>query len=132
MKTLHVEDVDEDGVKSIRVVQDQKEIEWEVRKFYYDLYSEKEAKVDKNEILQNIEEVSKISDEDVCSLECGITEDEVAVTLLRPKNNVAPGPGGFGVFFTKYSGSTSSGWLLVLLGKYMRIRNFLYPKDLAL
>ena len=80
-ETLHVEDVDEDGVKSIRVVQDQKEIEWEVRKFYYDLYSEKEAKVDKNEILQNIEEVSKISDEDACSLECGITEGEVAVTL---------------------------------------------------
>ena len=95
-ETLHVEDVDEDGVKTIRVVQDQNEIEWEVREFYYNLYSEKEAKVDKNEILQNIEEVSKISDEDACSLECGITEGEVAVTLLQTKNNVAPGPGGFG------------------------------------
>ena len=59
-ETLHVEDVDEDGKKIIRVVQDQKEIEWEVRKYYYNLYSEKETRVDKEEILQNIENVTKI------------------------------------------------------------------------
>ena len=95
-KTLHIEDVDENGVKTIRVVQEQNEIEQEVREFYRNLYSEKEAKVDKNEILQNIEEMSKIKDDDACTLERGITEGEVAVTLLQTKNNVAPGPGGFG------------------------------------
>ena len=131
-ETLHVEDVDENGVKTIRVVQEQNEIEQEVREFYYNLYSEKEAKVDKNEILQNIEEMSKISDEDACTLERGITEGEVAVTLLQTKNNVAPGPGGFGGGSIKYFGSTLNGWLLELLGKYMKIKNFLYPKDLAL
>ena len=29
-------------------------------------------------------------------LECGITEEEVSFTLKNTKNNVAPGPGGFG------------------------------------
>ena len=100
-EVLHVEDEDEEGKKTIRVVQEQKEIEWEVRKFYYKLYSEKEAKVDKIEILQSIEEMTKISDVDMCKLECGITEGEVAVTLLQTRNNVAPGPGGFGGGFYK-------------------------------
>ena len=95
-ETLHVEDVDENGVKTIRIVREQNAIEQEVREFYCNLYSEKEAKVDKNEILQNIEEMSKIKDDDACTLERGITEGEVAVTLLQTKNNVAPGPGGFG------------------------------------
>ena len=76
--------------------------------------------------------MSKIKDDDACTLEWGITEGEVAVTLLQTKNNVAPGPGGFGGGFIKYSGSTSSGWLLELLGKYMKIKNFLYLKGLAL
>ena len=40
-------------------------------------------------------------------LEQRITEGEVAVTLLHTKNNVAPGPGGFGGGgSTKYFGST--------------------------
>ena len=95
-EVLHVEEEDEDGKKSVRIVQEQKEIEMEVRKFYYKLYSAKEAKVDKQEILQNIEEITKISETDKCSLECGITEGEVAVTLMQTRNNVAPGPGGFG------------------------------------
>ena len=90
-ETLHVEDVDEDGEKTISVVQDQKDIEWEVRKYYYDLYSEKETRVDKDEILQNIEKVTKIDNEDVSRLECKITEGEVAVTLLNTKNNMVLG-----------------------------------------
>ena len=60
------------------------------------MYSEKETRVDKDEILQNIEKVTKINNEDASRLECKITEGEVAVTLLHTKNNVAPGPGGFG------------------------------------
>ena len=80
----------------IRIIHDQKSIEWEVRKYYYNLYSEKETRVDKNEIRQNIEKVTKIDNEDASRLEWKITEGEVAVTLLNTKNNVAPGPGGFG------------------------------------
>ena len=34
-EVLHVEDEDKDGKKTIRIVQEQKEIEWEVRKFYH-------------------------------------------------------------------------------------------------
>ena len=94
-ETLHVEEVDITGKKVIRIIDDQKSIEWEVRKYYYNLYSEKETRVDKDEILQNIEEVTKIDNEDVGRLECKITEGEVAVTLKNTKNNVAPGPGGF-------------------------------------
>ena len=67
---------------------------------------EKEVAVDKNVILQNIEEITKIKDDDVNKLEKRITEGEVAVTLLHTKNNVAPGPGGFGGGVTNYSGNT--------------------------
>ena len=104
-ETLHVEDVDENGVKTIRIVQEQNAIEQEGREFYCNLYNEKEAVVDKNEILQNIEKITKIKDDDVSTLEQKITEGEVAVTLLQTKNNVAPGPGGFRGDSTKYFGS---------------------------
>merc|ERR1711951_73195 len=95
-EVLHIEDVDENGVKMIRIVEDQDAIEQEVREFYCNICMEKEAAVDKNVILQNIEEITKIEDDDVNKLERKITEGEVAVTLLHTKNNVAPGPGGFG------------------------------------
>ena len=39
--------------------------------------------------------------EDSRRLECGITEEEVLLTLENTKNNVAPGPGGFGGAFYK-------------------------------
>ena len=105
-EVLHVEDVDENGVKTIRVIEDQNEIEQEVRRFYYNLYMEKEAIVDKKTILQNIEEITKIKDDDVTKLERKITEGEVSVTLLHTKNNVAPGPGRFGGVSINYSGNT--------------------------
>ena len=105
-EVLHVEDVDENGVKTIRIVEDQDAIEQEVREFYCNLYMEKEATVDKNVILQNIEKITKIKDDDASKLEQRITEGEVAVTLLHTKNNVTPGPGGFGGGSTNYAGST--------------------------
>merc|ERR1712121_386723 len=80
-ETLHVEDVDENGVKTIRIVQEQEAIEQEVREFYCNLYKEKEAAVDKNVILQNMEKITKIKDDDVSTLEQKITEGEVAVKL---------------------------------------------------
>ena len=39
--------------------------------------------------------------EDSQKLECGITEEEVLLTLKTTMNNVAPGPGGFGGAFYK-------------------------------
>ena len=100
-EVLHVEEVDENGKEVTKILKEQKSIEWEVRKYYYNLYSEQDARVNKEEILQNIEVVTKIDPEDVNELECKITEGELAVTLKNTKNNVAPGPGGFGGAFYK-------------------------------
>ena len=96
---LHIMDKDDRGVERVKVITEQKDIEWEVRKYYWKLYSEHEAKVDKEEILRNIDVLPKLELEDNRRLECEITEDEVSVTLKNTKNNVAPGPGGFGFFF---------------------------------
>ena len=76
-----------------------------MRKYYWKLYSEHEARVDKEEILRNIEVLAKLELEDSRGLECEITEGEVSVTLKNTKNNVAPGPGGFGGSFYKVFGN---------------------------
>ena len=91
-----LEEVDHKGKEVTRVVRDQEEIEKEVRMFYSKLYSEGEAHVDKDEIIRSIETVTKINEEDAKRLELEITEGEVSSTLKNTKNNVAPGPGGFG------------------------------------
>merc|ERR1711888_403737 len=98
---LHIVEKDSEGREKVRVITEQKSIEWEVRKYYWKLYSEHEARVDKEEILRNIEVLSKLELEDSRGLECEITEGEVSVTLKYTKNNVAPGPGGFGGAFYK-------------------------------
>ena len=43
--------------------------------------------------------MTKLELEDSRKLECEINEGEVSVTLRNTKNNVAPGPGGFGGSF---------------------------------
>ena len=101
---LHITEKDDKGVERIKVISEQKDIEWEVRKYYWKLYSEHEAKVDREEILRNIDMLPRLEQEDSRRLECEITEDEVSVTLKNTKNNVAPGPGGFGGGVTKFSG----------------------------
>ena len=93
---LHVVEKNREGKEEVRVVTEQREIEWEVRKFYWHLYGEHEARVDKEEILQNIDGLVEMDPEDSQKLECGITEEEVSFTLKNTKNNIAPGPGGFG------------------------------------
>ena len=98
---LHVEEVDENGKESVKIIREQNGIEWEVRKYYYNLYSEQEARIDKEDILQNIDVLTKIDQEDVKKLDGEITEGEVSVTLKNTRNNVAPGPGGFGGAFYK-------------------------------
>ena len=80
----------------MKVIAEQKSIKWEVRKYYGKLCSKQEARVNKEEILRNIEVLTKLEQEDSRGLECEITEGEVSVTLKNTKNNVAPGLGGFG------------------------------------
>ena len=98
---LHVVEKNKEGKEEVRVVTEQREIEWEVRKFYWNLYGEHETRVDKEEILRSIDSLTEMDPEDSCKLECGITEVEVSLTLKNTKNNVAPGPGGFGGAFYK-------------------------------
>ena len=98
---VHLEEVDKKGKETIKVIREQESIEWEVRKFYYNLYSEGEARIDKEEILKNIDVLTKIDEEDANKLDTKITEEEVSSTLKNTKNNVAPGPGGFGGAFYK-------------------------------
>ena len=47
---LHLEGVDENGKEVVKILKEQKSIEWVVRKYYYNLYSKQEARVDKEEI----------------------------------------------------------------------------------
>ena len=84
---------------------EQKVIESEVRIYYWKLYGKHEARVNKEEILQNIDDLTKIEIEDCRKLECEITEGEVTVTLKNIKDNVALGPGGFGRLSTRFSGN---------------------------
>ena len=130
-ETLHVEEVDETGKEVTKILNDQKSIEWEVRKYYYNLYSEQDARVNKEEILQNIEVVTKIDTEDVRKLECEITEGEVAVTLKNTKNNVAPGPGGFGGAFYKTFWKYFK-WVVVgAIKEIYKTKSCLYHRDLV-
>ena len=70
-EVLQVKETDENSVLSIREVTKQREIEWEVRKFYWKLYRKETTIIDKNEILERIGEVKKISALDKENLEKG-------------------------------------------------------------
>ena len=48
---LHIVEKDSEGREKVRVITEQESIEWEVRKYYWKLYGEHEARVDKEEIL---------------------------------------------------------------------------------
>ena len=98
---IHLEEVDDRGKEVTRIIRDQETIEKEVRQFYCNLYSKGETNIDKDEILRNIEALTKIDEEDAKRLDTEITEEEVSSTLKNTKNNVAPGPGGFGGAFYK-------------------------------
>ena len=99
-------------------------IEWEVRKYYWKLCGKHEAKVNQEEVLKNIGNLTKIELKDCRKLECGITEGEVSVTLKNTKNNVAPGPGGFGGSFYKVFWKYLTKLLSMQLGKFIKIGTF--------
>lgn len=50
---VHLEEVDESGRETIKVIRKQESIKWGVRKFYYNLYSKREAKIAREDILKN-------------------------------------------------------------------------------
>ena len=54
MEELHINKKNSEGSKKVKVITEQKSIEWVVRKYYWKLYGEHEAREDKEEILQNI------------------------------------------------------------------------------
>ena len=54
---LHIVEKKKDGPDEIRVIKEQKAVEWEVRKYYWNLYKEQETNVDTEEILESIEEL---------------------------------------------------------------------------
>ena len=124
---IYLEEVDDRGNEVTRIIQDQETIEKEVRQFYCNLYSEGKTNIDKDEILRNIEAVTKIDEEDAKRLDTEITEEEVSSTLKNTKNNIAPGPGGFGGHFTKCSGNILSKLLWVKLGRCMKTESCTDP-----
>ena len=54
---LYVVEKKPDGREEARIVKKQKEVEWEVRKFYWNVYKEQETNVNIDEILENISEI---------------------------------------------------------------------------
>ena len=98
---LHIVEKQNEGPDVVRVVKEQKTVEWEVRKYYWNLYREQETNVDSEEILESIEEMKKVSLDDKSRLEWKITGEDVSITLKQTRNNVAPGPGHFGGSFYK-------------------------------
>ena len=100
-KDLHVVEKKQNGEEVIKVVTEQKAIEWEVRKFYWNLYQDKEKEIDKEEILKSIAEVKKVCTDDIAKMDRKITGDEVSNTIKNTRNNMAPGTGGFGGGFYK-------------------------------
>ena len=71
------------------MVKEQKAVEWEVRKFYLNLYRREETNCRKEKILEKIGEVSRISEHESCKLEERITLEEVSKTLSNTRNTVA-------------------------------------------
>ena len=98
---LHVVEKRPKSEEVIKVVMEQKAIEWEVRKFYWNLYQEEEKEIDKEEILRNVAQLKKVCTEDKARMDRKITGDEVIKTLKNTRNNIAPGSGRFGVGFYK-------------------------------
>lgn len=80
-----------------RVVNKQEEILKETKLFYEELYNDKDLESDTNieDTLNNINECSKLSEEDNCNLEGEITSEEILLVLKKMKNNKSPGADGF-------------------------------------
>ena len=69
--------------------------------FYWKQYRKEERIFNKKEILRKPLKVKRVSDEDRARMTWKITKEKVGITLKRIRNNVAPGVGGFCVYFYK-------------------------------
>ena len=98
---LHIVEKKPGGEEQIKVITDQKLVEWEVRKFYWKLYQDEEKIKNIEEILKNIASIKKVSEDDKVRMDVKISEEEVGNTLKSTKNNIAPGHAGFGGGFYK-------------------------------
>ena len=65
---LHIVEKKPGGEEQIKVITEQKLVEWEVRKFYWKLYQDKEKIINKEEILKNI---ASINENFLKTTECG-------------------------------------------------------------
>ena len=98
---VHISERDENEEERIQIVKEQWAVEWEVRKFYWNLHRREETNCRKEETLEKIGDVQKISEDESCRLEERITMEEVSKTLRNMRKNVAPGAGGFSGSFYK-------------------------------
>ena len=76
-------------------------IEWEVCKFYWNLYQKQDVEVDLEEIKRMTGHMKTISDVEKAKLEIQIIISDVSQCLKNTRNNVAPGSGGFSGAFGK-------------------------------
>ena len=65
---VHVKERNERGEETVRIVKKQSSVKWEVRKYYWSLYRKEETFCSKQDILEKIGEVKKISEEETASL----------------------------------------------------------------
>ena len=97
---LHVKETNKEGVETVRGITEQKEVEWEVRKYYWKLYRKEETVIHKEDILKMTGHVKRVSEANKEGLEKTITMEEVSKTLKNTRNNVALRVGGFtGAFY---------------------------------
>ena len=78
-QVLHVKETDKDKVETVREISKQKEVESEVRKYYWKLYRKEETVIHKEDILEMTGQVKRISEADKANLEKTITMEEVEV-----------------------------------------------------
>ena len=106
------------------MITDQKQVEWEVRKFYWKLYQEEEKYINKEEVLKNIASIKKISEDDRMRMDVRISEEEVGNTLKNPRNNIAPGYGGFGGNFYKVFWKFLKKIIVNAINKIFKVKNY--------
>ena len=97
---LHIVEKKAGGEEQIRIVTEQKSVEWTVRSFYWKLYQEEEKdlhsvessiRAHKEEILKNIKNINKVNEDDKVRMDAEITEEEVGITLKNTRNKLGTG-----------------------------------------
>ena len=99
--SLVLKEKDDKGNEKEKNITDQKQIGWEVRKFYWNLYRGQEVVIDWDEIKKMTSHLKTMSEAEKIKLESEITINEVSQCLKNTRNNVAPGTGGFSGTFYK-------------------------------